>query len=140
MRIVINTNVLLSGLLWHGAPHALLNQARAGTIELMTSHALLEELSEVIARRKFTAILQRTAHTPEQILSELHALADIVAAPPLPRPVCRDPDDDTVLACALAAHADAIVSGDDDLLTLKEFQRIPIITAAQAIRQIEAQK
>ena len=140
MRIVIDTNVLLSGLLWLGTPHALLNQARAGTVELVTSHALLDGLAEVIARPKFASILQRTSRTPERILSELHALADIVAAPPLSLPVCRDPDDDAVLACALAAHADAIVSGDDDLLMLKEFQRISIITATQAMQHIETQK
>ena len=140
MRIVIDTNVLLSGLLWLGTPHAPLNQARAGTVELVTSRALLDELAEVIARPKFASILQRTSRTPERILSELHALADIVAAPPLPLPVCRDPDDDAVLACALAAHADAIVSGDEDLLTLKEFQHMPIISATQAMQRIETQK
>ena len=73
MRIVIDTNVLLSGLLWLGTPHALLNQARAGTVELVTSRALLDELAEVIARPKFASILQRTSRTPERILSELHA-------------------------------------------------------------------
>lgn len=140
MRIVIDTNVLLSGLLWHSTPHALLNHARSGTAELVMSHALLEELAEVIARRKFAAILERTTRTPERILSEIQALAEIVVAPPLPLPVCRDPDDDAVLACALAAHADLIVSGDDDLLTLKEFQHIPIISAAQAMQRFEAQK
>lgn len=140
MRIVIDTNVLLSGLLWHGTPHTLLSHVRSGTAELMMSHALFEELTEVIARRKFAAILQRTTRTPERILSELHALAEMVAVPPLPLPVCRDPDDDAVLACALAAHADLIVSGDDDLLSLKEFQNIPIITAAQAMQRFGAQK
>ena len=67
MRIVIDTNVLLSGLLWRGTPHALLNQARAGTVELVTSLALLDELAEVIARPKFASILQRTSRTPERI-------------------------------------------------------------------------
>ena len=140
MRIVIDTNVLLSGLLWHGTPHMLLNHVRAGTVELMMSHTLLEELAKVIARKKFAAILERTTRTPDRILSEMQALAEIVVAPPLPLPVCRDPDDDAVLACALAAHADLIVSGDDDLLSLKEFQHIPIITAAQAMQRLEMQK
>lgn len=140
MRIVIDTNVLLSDLLWHGTPHALLSHVRSGTAELVMSHTLLDELAEVIARRKFAAILARTTRTPERILSEMQALAEIVVAPPLPLPVCRDPDDDAVLACALAAHADLIVSGDDDLLVLKEFQHIPIITPAQAMQRFEEQK
>ena len=102
MRAVRDTQVLLSGLLWHGPSTALLVHARAATIDLITSAALLDELADVIARRKFAAILERTTRTPEHILGELRALAEVVIAPPLPKPVCRDPDDDAVLACALA--------------------------------------
>ena len=94
MRIVIDTNVLLSSLLWHGTPHTLFNHVRAGTVELVMSQTLLEEFAEAITRRKFAAILQRTTRTPERILNELQALAEMVVAPPLPQPVCRDPDDD----------------------------------------------
>ena len=67
MRIVIDTNVLLSGLLWHGSPHTLLNQARDGTVDLMMSQILMDELAEVITRQKFAAILQRTSRTPTRI-------------------------------------------------------------------------
>jgi putative PIN family toxin of toxin-antitoxin system len=140
VRIVIDTNVLLSALLWHGGPHALFEKVRTGTVELMMSHALMEELAEVITRPKFASILQRTTRTPERILNELRALAEMVAASPLPQPVCRDPDDDVVLACALAAQADLIVSGDDDLLVLKTFRGIPIVSASDALRRISNQE
>ena len=50
--------------------------------------------------------------------------------------VSRDPDDDAVLACALAARADLVVSGDNDLLVLKSFEGIPIVTVSQAVRTI----
>lgn len=140
MRIVIDTNVLVSALFWKGTPHTLLSQVRLGDFELVMSHVLFEELTEVIARPKFTSILQRTTRTHQQILSELHVLAEMISAPPLPHTVCRDPDDDAVLACALAARADLIVSGDDDLLTLKEFQQIPIVTASEAIQRLATQK
>ncbi len=136
MRIVIDTNVLLSGLLWHGTPHTLFNQVRLGAVELMMSQTLLEEFAETITRQKFAAILQHTTRTPERILHELQALAEMVVAPSLPQPVCRDTDDDAVLACALAAHADLIVSGDADLLVLKQFQGMRIVTAAQAVKRI----
>ncbi|MBI3148651.1 MAG: putative toxin-antitoxin system toxin component, PIN family [Betaproteobacteria bacterium] len=140
MRIVIDTNVLLSGLLWHGTPHALFDQVRAGMVELVMSPALMDEIERAIRYPKFAAILARTTRTPERILTELQALAEMVTAAPLPQPVCRDPDDDAVLACALAAHANWIVSGDDDLLALKAFQSIPIVTAALALQRIEAQR
>ena len=57
-------------------------------------------------------------------------------AQPLLRPVCRDADDDHVLACAVAAHADLIVSGDGDLLDLGDYERIPIMTASAALERI----
>jgi predicted nucleic acid-binding protein len=52
------------------------------------------------------------------------------------QPVSRDPDDDHVLACALAAQADLIVSGDRDLLTLREYQGMPILSTAGAMARI----
>jgi len=139
VRIVIDTNVLLSGLLWHGAPHTLFNQARVGTVDLMMSQVLMGELAEVIARQKFAGILQRTSRTPERILLELRTFAELVIAPPLPQPVCRDPDDDAVLACALAAQVELIVSGDADLLVLEQFEGIRIVTPAQAVKMIAGQ-
>ena len=74
--------MLLSGLLWHGTPHTLFNQARAGTVELVMNQTLMEEFAETITHRKFAAILQRTTRTPERILHELQALAEMVVAPP----------------------------------------------------------
>ena len=54
----------------------------------------------------------------------------------MPQPVCRDPDDDEVLALAIAAHVDLIVSGDNDLLSLASFEGIPIIAPAEAVKRI----
>ena len=136
MRAVIDTNVLVSGLFWHGAPHTLLEQVRAGTLVLISSPVLLTELENVIGRAKFDAILARSTTSREQTLTELRLCAEVIEPPPLALPVCRDPDDDAVLALALAAQADLIVSGDDDLLALKQYQGIPILAPAQALRLI----
>ena len=133
MRAVIDADVLVTGLLWHGPSNALLANARAAAIDLITSPALLEELADVISRKKFTAILERTTRTPERILGELRAFAEVVIAPPLPKPVCRDPDDDAILACAVAGCVDLIVSGDDDLLLLNKFEGIRIVNPAEAL-------
>lgn len=136
MRAVIDTNVLLSGLLWHGQPHMLLEHVRAGTLAMVSSPALLAELADVIGRAKFDAILVRARTSREQALAEVRQLAEVIEPPPLAAPVCRDPDDDEVLALALAAQVDLIVTGDDDLLVLQDFERIPIITPAQALQRI----
>jgi putative PIN family toxin of toxin-antitoxin system len=69
-------------------------------------------------------------------LSELRRLAEIVEPPPLPARVSRDPDDDAVLALAVASQADLIVSGDADLLTLGAYAGIAIVDAAQALARI----
>jgi putative PIN family toxin of toxin-antitoxin system len=140
VRAVIDTNVLLAGPLWHGTPHALVEYARNGTLTLISSTALLAELAEVFARPKFDAILIRSNTSLERSLDEVRALAAIIEPAPLPAPVCRDPDDDAVLALALAAQVDFIVSGDNDLLDLQVFESIPIVTPTQALRRIEAMK
>lgn len=136
MRAVIDTNVLLSGLLWRGPPHALLEHVRAGTLAMVSSPALLAELTHVIGRAKFDSILARSTTTRERVLAEVRQLAEVIEPPPLITAVCRDLDDDAVLALALAAQADLIVSGDDDLLALQTFEAIPIVTPAQALEHI----
>jgi uncharacterized protein len=138
VRAVIDTNVLIAGLLWRGPPHALLEQVRAGTVSMVSSPALLAELADVIGRSKFDAILTRTNTSRERSLAEVRQLAEVIEPPPLPQPVCRDPDDDQVLALALAAKVELIVSGDNDLLSMESFEGIPIIAPAQAITLIEA--
>lgn len=136
MRAVIDTNVLLSGLLWRGPAHALLEQVRNGSVTFLSSPELLAELADVLARPKFDAILSRSNSSREQMLAQVLQLAELTDPPPLAQPVCRDPDDDAVLALAIAALADVIVTGDDDLLSLTCFGNIPILNPAQALQQI----
>ena len=66
MRAILDTNVLLSGLLWHGPPHRLLERVRDGTLTLVSSPALLAELAEVIERPQFASVLARSNTSREQ--------------------------------------------------------------------------
>jgi putative PIN family toxin of toxin-antitoxin system len=136
VRAVIDTNVLLSGLLWHGAPHELIECIRSGTLTLISSPVLLAELADVVGRTKFDVILTRSTTSREQLLVEVRQLAEVMEPLPLPQPVSRDPDDDHALALAIAARVDLIISGDDDLLSLKTFGDIPIVTPAEAVNRI----
>ena len=136
VRAVIDTNVLLSGLLWPGKPHALIEQIRAGALTLVISPALLAELAEVINRPKFKPVLARSNTNPERMLAEVRLLAEVVDPPPLPEPVSRDPDDDAVLALAAATRPDFVITGDDDLLVLGTYAGIPILKATEAIARI----
>jgi predicted nucleic acid-binding protein len=73
---------------------------------------------------------------PDVLFDAARAILRSVEVPPLPAPVSRDPDDDAVLACALAAQAGLIVSGGKDLLVLGHFRHIPIVSVAQALAEI----
>lgn len=138
MKVVADTNTLVSGLLWHGPPRQLLTAAEAGQIDLITSTDLREELADVMRRRKFRRRFREQRVDLKQLLADLDARLTIITCPPLEKPVVlADPDDDAVLACAVAADADAIVTGDDDLLALRSFRRIPILTAAQALERLK---
>lgn len=134
--MVIDTNVLIAGLLWHGSPHALLTQVRSGALGLVSSPALLVELADVLSRTKFDAVLKRTSTSRERLLAEVRQLTQVLDPPPLAQPVCRDPDDDKVLALALAARVELIVSGDRDLLVLQQFEGMPIVDPAQALQRV----
>ena len=137
VRAVVETNVLLSGLLWHGKPHVLIEQVRAGVLTLVSSPALLTELADVSARPKFKDAFARSNTDPELMLAQLRSLAEIVDPPPLPRPVSRDPDDDAVLALAAAARPDLIITGDKDLLVLGTHAGVPILSVAEAVSRLE---
>ncbi len=133
MRAVIDTNVLLSALLWRGAAHALIDQVRTGALSLVSSPFILAELAGVISRAKFRPVLARSNINSQQMLADIRLLAEIIEPSPLPNPVCRDPDDDEVLALAQAALPDLIVTGDTDLLVLGDFAGIPIVAPTEAL-------
>ena len=136
MRAVVDTNVLIAGLLWHGPPHALLGQARGGALAMVSSPTLQAELAEVIGRPKFDAVLVASGTSREQLLAEVGQLVEVIEPPPLPQPICRDPDDDHVLALALAARAELIITGDRDPLALHQFEGVPILDPARAVEQL----
>ena len=138
MRFVIDTNLIVSGIISSGLSRQLLNAARAGEFELCTSEALLAELQRVLGRAKFADRL--AGQTPEDITGDLCRLAFVVSPADVPRVVPTDPDDDEVLAAALTGAADLIASGDRrDLLPLASYQGIPIVTAREAWERLTTQ-
>lgn len=129
----------MSGLLWRGTPHQLFILAKENrALQLVTSLPLLDELADVITRKQFTKRLALIEKSSAQILADYLQVVELVEPVSIP-PTSSDPDDDAVLACALAAQADFVVSGDDNLLVLREFAGIPLVTAAVALQRITLQ-
>lgn len=140
MRLVLDTNIVISALLWRGKPYQLLETvSHSRELRLFASPALLEELADVLARPMAAKRLALIGKTAGEVLADYQAVVDVVEPRVVPRVVIRDADDDQVIAAALAAQADFIVSGDDDLLSIGRYQTIHIITAAQALLQLQAQ-
>ncbi len=136
MRVVIDTNVIVSAFLWGGTPRRLLDVVEAQRLELFTSRMLIAELEVVLLREKFAAQLRKTRFTAAFLLSRYTQLATLIAPAEVTVPELRDPKDLHVLACALAVRSDAIISGDDDLRTLISYQGIPILSPADCLRRI----
>lgn len=139
MRLVLETNVVASGLLWGGAPAQLLDAAQLGEIELFTSRPLLAELAGILTRVKFAKAIAATGLPPGELVLGYAALATIVEAAQISPAIAVDPQDDQVLACAVAARAALIVSGDKHLHSLGgQYDGIPIVRPAEAVRILEA--
>ena len=123
IRAVLDTNTIVSGLGWGGAPAAVLDAALAGRFETVTSPALLDELRRVLTYPKLQAVVGEPGE-----LVELLALSAIVVIPTHTVEVSRDPDDDRLIEAALAGEAAVIVTGDQDLLSLQRVSQIRIMT------------
>lgn len=140
MRVVLDTNTLVSGIISPGGPpRILLDGARTQVFELCSSATLLAELLDVLAREKFAARLAQAGLTPQDIVADLRRLAHMAAPQDVPRVIEHDADDDHVIACAVAGKADLIVSGDKHLHSLGgQHQGIAIVTPAEAVQRIQA--
>lgn len=119
MRVVADTNIVVSGLLWQGNPRRVLDAAREGTIDLFTSAALLIELEDVLSREKFTNRLETAGVTPHDLVLGYASLASVIEPATIEPVVLDDPDDDAVIACAVAVQGKIIVSGDRPFIRLE---------------------
>jgi len=124
VRVVLDTNVFVSGVFFGGHPYRILDAWRRARLTLVLSPEILDEY-----RRVGESLAERYEGVDlSPFLRLLVAHAEFVQPSPLASPVCRDPDDDKFLACAIAGRAQAIVTGDRDLLSLSEFRSIPVLS------------
>ena len=136
MRVVLDTNVVASALLWGGTPERLIELAGEGTLEFFTSEALLAELAGILGRSKFAQKLRQKNVSAAEIVARYREIAEAVESAPIQEAALRDPDDAAVLACALAARAEVIVSGDADLHALGNYQGISVLSPADCLKRV----
>jgi uncharacterized protein len=136
VKLLLDTNVLVSALIWSGNPYALLKLGSAPPNQIYSSPELLDELRNTLAYPRLEAQIHKRGLNAKDLHDRIALIVHIQNSPALLVAVCRDPDDDAVLACAKSAQVDLIVSGDQDLLVLQQFEGIAIVTAAQALEQL----
>lgn len=128
VKVVLDTNVLISGVIASGYSAQILDAARSEEVKMVTSVHMLEEFSDVVSRRRIVRKYPEVTENAESLLDFFRAFAEIVSGMPEEAQVSRDRDDDFVLACAIEGKADYIVSGDPHLLDLKSYKKIPILS------------
>lgn len=136
MRIVIDTNIWISGLLWKGEAWRLLNLAEQGKVELCIAYTMLLELEEVLSYERLQPRLTILRQSPAQLAAYALNLCSVFdvsrSGPPI---VVVDPDDDIFVLCAIEAQASYVVTQDRHLLALNHYQGIPIMTLSDFFLQ-----
>jgi putative PIN family toxin of toxin-antitoxin system len=133
LKVVLDTNVLISAILFGGKPRQILEKAIRGEIRLCLSEAILEELRGVLGRSKF-------GYSPEMIqfiFTELTGIADFVNPSETIDVVLEDSEDNRILECAVEAKANYIISGDSHLLKLSRYRNMEVLDAAAFLERLE---
>lgn len=139
MRLVLDTNVVISGLLWGGSPRRLLELAAGKTATLYSSPWLVSELEDTLQYPRLAPRIASLNMTPAALATRYTVLVTQISPLDVPQVIAQDADDDQVLACAVSAQARIIVSGDKHLHSLGGvYQGIAILRPAQAVDIIEA--
>jgi len=124
MRVVLDTNILVSALLWRGTPYRCLLAVQAGLADLVISPPILEELRTVLVTK-----FRHTGPDADEAIGLIRAAADVVEIAGRLRVIPDDPDDDKFVETAQIGRAELIVSGDRHLLALGSAAGVPVITA-----------
>ena len=132
IRVIIDTNVALSGLLWWGEPAKLLERAQAGEFQILVAVPMIEDLTRIIYLNKFKKRFDELGTTVEEPLIFYRNLVKYCETPPKLQIKCEDSDNLIFIELAVAESAHFIVSGDSHLLDLKKVREIPIINSRQA--------
>lgn len=139
LRLVLDTNVVVAGLLWSGPPRRLLEATIEGKVALFSSEVLISELAHTLDYKKFAGRLEHFGVSADTLVAHYSALVSLVAPVSVPHIVTDDADDDHVIAAAVAASASLIATGDrKHLLPIGSHAGIAIVTAREVLEHLAA--
>jgi len=130
MKLVLDTNIFVSAFYWGGNPQKIIDRIVEGTDELYISNEILAEIAATMTRPKFKTrpeIIERYLRTIEKIGKKVFITGRI-------KGICRDEDDDDKIECGILSGADYLITGDNDLLVLGNYQQIKFITAEKFLK------
>jgi putative PIN family toxin of toxin-antitoxin system len=127
MKVVLDLNIFVSSFFWKGNPRKVFDRAANGLDELFTTDKILQEVTEVLSRKKFDL--------DEKEIEDYIKIIESYSIKIIPRneaeKICRDQDDDKILQCGLEGNVDFIITGDDDLLVLEKYKDIRIVKSKE---------
>ena len=133
--MLADNSVVVSGMLWSGPPSRVIEAARSSHLQLLTSAELLTELRNALDR--LTArVLNRGWPGAEAVIAEFQSIAELVVRAEVSAPALRDVADTHVLAAAVGGGANLVATSDRDLLVLREFQGIGIVTPVELLHTL----
>lgn len=136
MRIVIDTNVWVSGLLWKGDAWRLSKHAEEGGVELCIAYPMLLELEEVLNYDRLRPRLTELKQTPARLVAYALSVSTAFDVSRGEIPIVEaDPNDDIFLLCAAAARADYVVTADRHILALKTYEQITILRVEEFLQR-----
>jgi hypothetical protein len=135
MRAVLDTNVVVSALLWGGSPAKLADVAQEKRVSLYSSVPLIDELRETLGQAKFGPKLRASGFSLDLLIGRYVDGVELVI-PGVVKGIAPDPDDDVVIGTAIAGRADLLVTGDKGLLSVRRYTGGRIVTVTEALAEI----
>ncbi len=138
IKVVLDTNVLISALLWEGLPNRLLTLIKQGKIGLHTSAEIVDELEVVLGREKFESRIKELKTSVEELTSSILVLAAVYPTGEFPKVIEKDSDDNMLLACAFYSGAEYVISGDKHLLDLGSYGDVKVLSPREFFEEVVA--
>lgn len=137
LKLVLDTNTVISGLLWKGNEFELLQKIEEGKAQFFVNKKILAEIYQVLNYPRIGKYIHKYGLSVDKLFEKVNSLSNLVIGPKLKENVVKeDNKDNKFVECAINAKADTIVSGDEHLLKIKEYQGIKIMTTSEVLKSL----